>query len=481
MAQAIPNYIMSCYKIPEGCCHDIESLIAKFWWGSDDLYRKVHWMSWDRMGRAKDAGGMGFRSFSDFNRALLGKQCWRLISDENTLMAKVFKSRYYPRSNFMGATAGYQPSYTWRSMLHAKEVTELGSRWVIGDGQNVGIWTDSWLPEQTNFKVWSKGTNLQGNAKVVELIDHATKQWRRDVVFGNFSTFEAQQIINIPLSCRLPHDKLIWHRERDGNYSVRSAYHLLCDNKIRGLPENSGMCNQSLWKEIWRAPVPNSVRNFLWRLGKNILPTRANLPKKGMQMEPLCPLCNGAAESQEHLFMYCQPTQLLWFTTKLGIHVPSHISLNSWLLRWLKSPDQLATQLFCITLWKIWWVRNQIVFNKGEFNPIIIAGSIADFTEDFNMANKKMVTPTKQKLLERWEPPDAGTIKLNIACIENIILDCRELMSHLHNIRVFSIKRGKNVAAHGLVGVATNLGSRSWLGYVPEPVSLIICNDLPVI
>jgi hypothetical protein len=26
VAQAIPNYIMSCYKIPEGCCKDIDSL-----------------------------------------------------------------------------------------------------------------------------------------------------------------------------------------------------------------------------------------------------------------------------------------------------------------------------------------------------------------------------------------------------------------------------------------------------------------------
>lgn len=96
---------------------------------------------------------------------------------------------------------------------------ELGSRWVIGDGQKVGIWTDRWMPEQTNFRIWSQAINLPVDAKVYELIDPATKQWRRDVVFSNFSTFEAQQILNIPLSWRLPQDKLIWHWERDGNYS----------------------------------------------------------------------------------------------------------------------------------------------------------------------------------------------------------------------------------------------------------------------
>jgi hypothetical protein len=72
VAQAIPNYILSCYKLPEGCCHDIDSMLAKFWWGSKDEERKIHWMSWARLSKSKSKGGMGFRGFSDFNKALLG-------------------------------------------------------------------------------------------------------------------------------------------------------------------------------------------------------------------------------------------------------------------------------------------------------------------------------------------------------------------------------------------------------------------------
>lgn len=30
IAQAIPNYIMSCYKIPEGCCKNIEACLPNF-------------------------------------------------------------------------------------------------------------------------------------------------------------------------------------------------------------------------------------------------------------------------------------------------------------------------------------------------------------------------------------------------------------------------------------------------------------------
>ena len=42
VAQAIPNYIMSCNKLPEGCCDTVEGMLAKFWQGYDESKRKIH-------------------------------------------------------------------------------------------------------------------------------------------------------------------------------------------------------------------------------------------------------------------------------------------------------------------------------------------------------------------------------------------------------------------------------------------------------
>jgi hypothetical protein len=63
------------------------------------------------MGKSKSKGGLGFRGFSDFNKALLGKQCWRIMNDETSLLSRVLKSRYFPKTNFMAANTGHQPSY----------------------------------------------------------------------------------------------------------------------------------------------------------------------------------------------------------------------------------------------------------------------------------------------------------------------------------------------------------------------------------
>ena len=52
--QAIPTYTMGCFKIPLGLlCQDIESLIKKIWWGQRGERRKIHWVRWEEMTKAK--------------------------------------------------------------------------------------------------------------------------------------------------------------------------------------------------------------------------------------------------------------------------------------------------------------------------------------------------------------------------------------------------------------------------------------------
>jgi len=149
-------------------------------------------MSWEKLGRAKGKGGLGFRGFSEFKKALLGKLCWRLMSNEHSLLSQVFKSRYFPRTSFSEAHSGYQPSYAWRSLCNAKSVIDLGLRWSIGNGQQVRIWKDHWLPELSSFKVWSPVHNLHEDAVVADLIDVDLKQWKRALVLDSFNEFEAK-------------------------------------------------------------------------------------------------------------------------------------------------------------------------------------------------------------------------------------------------------------------------------------------------
>ena len=42
VAQAVPAYAMSVFKIPQTLCDDIDRAIARFWWGSAAAQRRIH-------------------------------------------------------------------------------------------------------------------------------------------------------------------------------------------------------------------------------------------------------------------------------------------------------------------------------------------------------------------------------------------------------------------------------------------------------
>lgn len=96
VAQAIPTYIMSVFKLPMSVCDDLNRMVRNFWWGASEGKRKTYWMAWPKIQARKMQGVLGFRNFRLFNQALLARQAWRLLTNPESLCAQVLKARYYP-------------------------------------------------------------------------------------------------------------------------------------------------------------------------------------------------------------------------------------------------------------------------------------------------------------------------------------------------------------------------------------------------
>ena len=47
-------------------------------------------------------GGLGLKKFSLVNQAMISKQFWRIQKFPNSLQAKTFKDKYFPRSSLQG-------------------------------------------------------------------------------------------------------------------------------------------------------------------------------------------------------------------------------------------------------------------------------------------------------------------------------------------------------------------------------------------
>ncbi|GJN09541.1 hypothetical protein PR202_ga27556 [Eleusine coracana subsp. coracana] len=49
IAQAIPTYSMSCFKLPAKLCKRLTTYISNFWWGSSIDNHKIHWLKWPKL------------------------------------------------------------------------------------------------------------------------------------------------------------------------------------------------------------------------------------------------------------------------------------------------------------------------------------------------------------------------------------------------------------------------------------------------
>jgi hypothetical protein len=138
--------------MPKGLCSNINSIMQKFWWSHQSNSLGIPWMSWSRMGVTKDKGGMGFREFHCFNKALLAKQLWRLWHTPDNLIAEIMKAKYYPNCQAINAQLGNKPSFAWRSIYSLKDLLHEGLVWRICNGEKARIWGDKWCPFRVSTK-----------------------------------------------------------------------------------------------------------------------------------------------------------------------------------------------------------------------------------------------------------------------------------------------------------------------------------------
>lgn len=114
---------------------------------------------------------MRFRDFNTFNQSLLAKQVWRVLTDSNSLVAQIYKQRYFPSTNFLQAKTGNNPSYVWRSLLWGRDLLIKGLRWRIGDDTKVRVFQDPWFFRPYSFKPITKPNLDKSNIVVSDMIN----------------------------------------------------------------------------------------------------------------------------------------------------------------------------------------------------------------------------------------------------------------------------------------------------------------------
>ncbi|GAV69668.1 hypothetical protein CFOL_v3_13169, partial [Cephalotus follicularis] len=79
MAQDIPTYSMSLFRLPAGFCEDLTKMERNFWLGQKNEERRIHWVTWPKVYESKMQDGLGFKDLEAFNLVMLAKQCWKQL------------------------------------------------------------------------------------------------------------------------------------------------------------------------------------------------------------------------------------------------------------------------------------------------------------------------------------------------------------------------------------------------------------------
>jgi hypothetical protein len=190
---------MSVFQLPRVLCLSINSMMNRFWWWHQPTRRSMISKNWANLSKSKQSGGMGFRDLEIFNRALLAKQGWWLIQNPDSLVVQIMKEKYYTNSSFVHANLGSNPLYAWRSIFNSREMLKQGLIWRVGNGKDIKIWGDKWLPTSPTFQVQSRAPGLD---RILECPVLLTSIWVAGIS-NSFKPCFPMRKLNISVTCLL--------------------------------------------------------------------------------------------------------------------------------------------------------------------------------------------------------------------------------------------------------------------------------------
>lgn len=355
---SIPVHTMSTIALPKSTLNSLDKMSRSFLWGSNSERRKQHLLEWKKVCRPKYDGGLGIRSATEMNKALLAKLGWRLLQDHESLWARVFRNKYRVKElhDVSWLVKKSHWSSTWRNMaMELREVVVSGAGWVVGDGKSTRFWSDKWLEGKTLMEMASN----EIRAAFRELRVH--ELWRDGTgwIFDQIEPYVSATCILKLRAVVLDNvtgvrDRLSWVGTPDGKFTVRSAYEILTRDST---PRANLTC---LFSRIWRVIAPERVRTFLWLGMHQVIMTNMERHRRHLCDSSLCQVCKGGDESIPHIFRDCPAMRGVWerLVPRRKRREFFTMSLLEWLYHNLGDEENLGDStwatLFAVSVWWGW-------------------------------------------------------------------------------------------------------------------------------
>ncbi|GJY84160.1 RNA-directed DNA polymerase, eukaryota, reverse transcriptase zinc-binding domain protein, partial [Tanacetum coccineum] len=298
---ALGTYFFSLFPMPSLVDKKLESIRAKFFWGSTDSSHKVHWIRWKDVLASKDKGGLGIGSLYALNQALILKWRWRFLTNPHALWARLITAIYGHNKDPTSFFSHIKSKGVWSRIvgsinhLHEKNYIRLSSmKRQVNNGATTSFWYDSWAdssPLKSLFpRLFHLATNKDSSNMISSIILNDSEDTWTWSLGGNF-------------------------------FTVRSAR---CQIDGEFLPDQG---HSTRWNQI----IPKKVNIFVWRASRDRLPSRWNLSRRGIEVNSLnCPICDAGTETSFHTLWACSLASLVWIRVFkwVDLFIPTISSLS---------------------------------------------------------------------------------------------------------------------------------------------------------
>ncbi|KAH9728215.1 putative ribonuclease H protein [Citrus sinensis] len=210
------------------------------------------------------------------------------------------------------------------------------------------------------------------------------------------------------------HDSYFWGVSSNGIFSVKSAYELLDD------PIGNG--DRNFWRLAWSWKGPESIRVFLWLLLHGRLKTRKELHRRQLVVSTQCDRCGGQVEDILHALRDCVTARRDCSYLLPTHHPPSFFlcSLTDWLqINLMRNTNDTSQEYwrvcFGVAVWRLWYWRNDVLFNHGSWESGFIATVIKVRTHEILRCIHQPLLGKQQRVetLIRWKAPIWPCVSLN--------------------------------------------------------------------
>ncbi|CAA7014572.1 unnamed protein product [Microthlaspi erraticum] len=210
-----------------------------------------------------------------------------MCTNPNSLLAKVFKGRYFPQCSPLEARLGSRPSFDWSSIHIAQGLMRQGMRRNFGAGPN--DWdSDEWKWQNIQTLFAEEDVALIGQIKPAR----GTKD-------GGFS----------------------WIHNNDGAYTVKYGYwiwsHKINPESITQQHDAAPSLNP-IYQAVWKTNTSPRIQGFMWRALANCLAVAHNMSKKRLTKCKQCPRCGAEDEDVNHVLFTCPYARLVWALSPLA-------------------------------------------------------------------------------------------------------------------------------------------------------------------